>query len=308
MCFLLVAAILSLAIVPRLIYPALTSEELRGVSGAASRIQLQQAQGLLQNNFRTTILQVIAGMLVVAGAITTWQQVRIGREGHITDRLSRAIDQIGSSNLDVRLGGLYALERIAKNSPDDRVTVQFLMAAFVRNHAPWPTGTEAGQGKSQNEARHPWLRYHAPDVQTAIHVLARRPRMEKRTLVLSHVNLRGLHLEHGNLSHAEFTNSNLACAILRDSRFDRSDFHSADLQAADLIGSVFVAADLRNSNLKSANLSACNLTNADLRGADLSGATLDGCDLAGAKASCKTKFPDTFDRSHLQAAGVVFED
>ena len=41
----------------------------------------------------------------------------------MTDRYTKAIKQLGSKKLDVRIGGIYALERVARDSaqrPPDR--------------------------------------------------------------------------------------------------------------------------------------------------------------------------------------------
>jgi hypothetical protein len=59
-------------------------------------------------------------------------------KGRVTERLTRAIDQLGHQNLDVRLGCIYALERIAVDSERDRSTIAEVLTAFVRGHAPWP--------------------------------------------------------------------------------------------------------------------------------------------------------------------------
>src|SRR5262249_57559409 len=99
---------------------------------------LLQAAGQSPNHIRTTVLQGLAGVVGVAGAVATWRQVQISREGQITDRLTRAVDQLGSTNTDIRIGGIYALERIAKNSPNDRTTIQFQLGAFLRNHPSCP--------------------------------------------------------------------------------------------------------------------------------------------------------------------------
>jgi len=37
-------------------------------------------------------------------------------QGQVTDRYTKAIEQLGSDKLDVRIGGIYALERIARDS------------------------------------------------------------------------------------------------------------------------------------------------------------------------------------------------
>ena len=139
-CCLLAISLASIILIPTWLYPPLNAQDLHGISSPQVRIQLQQAQSQLANNARSTVLQLIAGVVVVAGAIATWRQVHISREGQITERFTRAVDQLGNQNVDVRVGGIYALERIAKDSPPDRSAIQFLLAAFIRNHANWPAG------------------------------------------------------------------------------------------------------------------------------------------------------------------------
>jgi hypothetical protein len=97
------------------------------------------------NDVRATLLQGIGGAVILLGAYFTYRQLQSGREqlrvaqqGQVTERFTRAIDQLGHAELDVRLGGIYALERIANDSADDRTTIAEVLTAFVRGHAPWP--------------------------------------------------------------------------------------------------------------------------------------------------------------------------
>ena len=67
------------------------------------------------NDVRATLLQGIGGAVILLGAHFTYRQLQIGREqlqiaqqGQVTDRFTRAIDQLGHAELDVRLGGIYA--------------------------------------------------------------------------------------------------------------------------------------------------------------------------------------------------------
>jgi len=160
-----------------------------------ARIQLQQAQGQLAKNVRSSVLQVLAGLAVVGGAIATWRQVHIRREGQITERFTRAVDQLGNRNVDVRVGGIYALERIAKDALADRTAIQFLIGAFIRNHANLPAAAPDGTQPPAEpvDDRLPSLRARAADVQVAMSVLGRRlPSPDQRPLTLSRVDLRGL--------------------------------------------------------------------------------------------------------------------
>jgi hypothetical protein len=83
------------------------------------------------SDWRNSMAQVATGAALLAGlyftgrtlrlnALATRQQhdiqtrtLQLSERGQITDRFSRAVDQLGSDKLDGRLGGIFALERIA---------------------------------------------------------------------------------------------------------------------------------------------------------------------------------------------------
>lgn len=50
----------------------------------------------------------------------------------ITDLYVRAVEQIGSDRAPVRLGGLYALERLGDNTPELRPTIMEVLCAYLR--------------------------------------------------------------------------------------------------------------------------------------------------------------------------------
>jgi hypothetical protein len=92
----------------------------------------------------TATLAILAGGVASIGAILTGLAYQLSRAGQITERFTRAIDQLGSSELDVRLGGIYALERIARDSKADHPQVMEVLTAYVREHAPWPPRFSTG--------------------------------------------------------------------------------------------------------------------------------------------------------------------
>src|SRR3954464_824335 len=176
------------------------------------------------------------------------------RQGHVTDRYTKAIEQLGSDKLDVRVGGIFALERIARDSARDHPVVLEVLAAFLREH-------------SHDEDAHPGKgRRLRPDLQTALRVIGRR-----------------------NASH-DTDPINLISADLRGASMIGVDLTNADLPGADLTGVSLPMANLRAANLRGATLTGSQLsgakfTKALLIGADLSDAGLRQADLSGADLS-----------------------
>ncbi|MGW3994862.1 pentapeptide repeat-containing protein [Amycolatopsis sp. NPDC004772] len=300
-CF-LITVLAGLTVIPQLVYPQLTDAELRGVSSADVRIQLQQVQSQLQNGVRSAVLQSVAGLLVVLGAIGAWRQVQVNREGQTTERFTRAVDQIGSENIDVRIGGIYALERVARNSASDRPQIQYVLGAFVRGHSPWQESPAGGPEHPTTEVDRtlPWLYVRAPDVQAAMNVLGRRPPAgDALHLYLSRVDLRSANLYGANLADAIIRHSNLARVRLGDVRLDRAELQRTDLRQAMAVRTCFANANLREAHLEGADLRAADLRGADLRGADMRARHLDSALLTGALADATTVWPPGFDPSRV---------
>jgi ribosomal protein L29 len=89
---------------------------------------------------------ILFGVVFTAGSLiatalsvrSTQDELRSAKEGQITDRYTKAVEQLSSGKRDVRLGAIYALERIAADSKKDRPTIVAVLAAFTREHDPAP--------------------------------------------------------------------------------------------------------------------------------------------------------------------------
>jgi hypothetical protein len=274
--FLLALTVIALAlscvlVFPRLLYPPLTTTELqtRGVHNARDQVQLQDARLKLQNDARTTLLQALGGLLVLgtaaAGAFTAWRQLQdnrlqqqrneeLTREGQVTERFSKAVEHLGSGKLEVTLGGIYALERIARDSPPDRAAIADVLSAYIRNRLPG----------SDDEGYVEELQRRAPDAQAALTVLGRSPLCDER---VASPDTRLLDLSRTDLRRAN----------LQRARLDRVNLWNARLQGADLRG-----AHLEGSILESANFGPFGSSSRFQHGADLSYANLTGAQLGGA--------------------------
>jgi Pentapeptide repeats (8 copies) len=285
---------------PRLLYPPLSDRELdrQGVTGGKDRIELKREQGQLQNDARATLLQALAGGALLLGAYFTWRQVQTGRQqvhlaeqGQITERFTRAIDQLGSGHLDVRLGGIYALERIALDSPDDRATIGEVLTAYVRGHAPWPPRLEGQPPVGAASEEIAFLRLRAPDVQAALTVLGRggfadgdpeAPPLDLSDTDLRRAYLRGADLRRVRLHSADLRRAHFDAVDLRGATLNRTNLQDAHLDGR-LQDAALRGANLQDADLSDADLQGADLSHANLQGAKLPGATLPGGNLPGAE-------------------------
>jgi hypothetical protein len=215
----------------------------------------------------------------------TLRQVRTTREGQITDRYTKAVDQLGSQHLDVRLGGIYALERIARDSPNDRATIGEVLTAYLRGRAPWPPQLEDQPPVAMPIREVPFLRLRAPDVQAALTVLGRghfaTPDPEAPPLDLADTDLRRAYLSKASLQRARLYSADLRRAHFDDVNLQGATLNRANLQEAHLRNANLQDAVLHEANLQDADLSDANLQGADLSRANLQGANLQGTNLPG---------------------------
>jgi hypothetical protein len=165
----------------------------------------------------------LLGALVVATG--TYQTIRVTREGQITDRFANAIGQLGNDVAEVRLGGIYALERIARDSRRDHGTVMEVLTAYVQKCAPRRSSPESQDEKGCDEN----------SVQAAIAVLGRRnvrhDPSEGRADVREPRETRRLDLSSTDLGGVKFGEGDFGRAILRG-----TNLRDADLQGTVLRG------------------------------------------------------------------------
>jgi len=84
---------------------------------------------------RGRLLTLGAGLFAAGALVFTVRNFTLSREGQVADRYTKAITQLGDETLNVRIGGIYALERVARDSAKDHPTVMEVLAAFIRARA-----------------------------------------------------------------------------------------------------------------------------------------------------------------------------
>ncbi|MEV3991079.1 pentapeptide repeat-containing protein [Streptomyces sp. NPDC049837] len=326
---LVVLLVFWVVVLPKRVAPPIPRHALERL-GERDRWELTDARLKLQNELRTTALQAIAGLAVLAGAFLAFQQLladgrqaasnrELTRQGQASERFTRSIDQLGSERTETRIGGVYGLEQIARQSPDSRLPVIEVLVAYLHRRAgrrPESTASPAptpSPPRETGEYRIPEPELD-PDVQAAATVIARRrtaptdPHLDLSRLSLAWVDMPGAKLVDANLiftnmRFADLRNSDMHSTVQNHLHPDyRVSLREANLSNAQLQGADLSGAGLARAKLKHANLQGANLRNAYLVGADLSGAHVEGADLRGAVADRATLWPDGFD---WRRAGVT---
>lgn len=288
---------------PVWLHPQLSAAALQGISSPQERITLQQAQESLQDETRAALLQAFGGLILVGGAFATWRQVQVSRHGQITERITRAVDQLAGPSMDVRIGGIYALQRVARNSVEDREAVTGILAAFIRTRAAWksPWPNSHHHESIEVNAGPPWTGTTAGDVQIALYVLASRPRLgTANPPFLSFSDLQKARMANRDWTGLVCQYANLAGAWMHHARLDGAYLSGSDLRQAQLEGACLAGAKLDN-----AHLSGANLQSADLRGADLTGACLEDANLADVRVDVETKWPEGFTFAEVPATNIA---
>ena len=96
-------------------------------------------------------------------------QANTAEQGMITDRINKAVEGLGKRDgkdpvIEVRLGALYALERIAKDSERDHIQILEILCAYIRTNS--HQNSQSSGGLKVRE-----------DIQAAITIIGRREKM-----------------------------------------------------------------------------------------------------------------------------------
>ena len=228
---------------------------------------------------------------------TTERQTITSQQGHITERINKAVENLGTNraggqpNIAVRLGAIYALERIAQDSPRDHIPILEILSAYIRLNAPADTATDQKDGEEDT------IKIPRPpiDIQTALTVIGRNPPPQNTLKVdLRHCNLQRVDMKGLTFWNALLGGSKLEKANLWDANLQGANLWNANLQGAYLWHANLQGADLEDANLQGAYLWHANLQGADLRVANLQGANLRGNKLAKAEHLTQNQINSAF--------------
>ncbi|HWX86496.1 MAG TPA: pentapeptide repeat-containing protein [Xanthobacteraceae bacterium] len=279
------------------------------------------------------MIAIVGGPLLLWRVVTSHTQAQAARlqsdtarEAHYTSLFTTAVEQLGATrevkdaidikltgsgkkrevvtitepNLEVRLGAIYALERIAQDSERDHWPIMEVLSAYVRNpqncglpmKRPNDVYTESSFSEWRESVPNPRV-----DIQAALTVMGRRGsariKDEKRRglrIVLTGANLQRANLEECDLSDAYLMSCHLDFADFMEANLNRASLSKAHANGVVFVGTklektIFYEASLDESMFPVANLVGTNFDKASLQAAWLQDAKFQGTTFFGADLS-----------------------
>lgn len=236
-------------------------------------LQTETVNGVVGKESGSTTVRnigfVVAGLIALPFAFwRSWvaqRQADTAQQSLLNERYQQGAEMLGSNVFSARLGGIYALSRLATECPEQyQIQVLQLLCSFAR-HPPEDKGVEISWVPDDLEFR--GLRTDVQEVMAAISDCHKsRTKFEgdeNFELDLKGAELSGLQLENADLSGADLAGSDLC---------------NAQLHGADLSGVKCWDTNLSCANLRCANLSGAFLGRTDFRDTRLRSATLSGAE------------------------------
>ena len=240
------------------------------------------------------------------------RQADTAQHSLLNERYQRGAEMLGSSVPSVRLAGVYALDRLAREYPDQyHVQIMNLLCAYVRSS----TKIELDQyGRTSiQETLIPML---GEDIQAALTTIGKRgvanleiekaggfkPNFDGADLslaTLSNANLMGASFQGTKLKLASLVEGDLTWCSLMDANFEGARLDGAKLGDSSLTGTNFSQARMARADLPGAallltnftetNLQKSNLSNATIMEANFTGALLEEANFSGARLTNNTR-------------------
>jgi uncharacterized protein YjbI with pentapeptide repeats len=262
----------------------------------------RNADGSVDDGAAAATRTGLLALLVGVGAVgTLWVNSRnlqlttrtyeLTQQGQLTDRFSKANEQLGDESIAVRLGGIYSLKQLAEDTDrsSDQEAVVEVLSAFVRMNFNIRLD-ESDERRDEYDPASTKRTKPSGDILAAISVLAQLPdrdgilRADFTGVDFSAADLTDTRLKGGNLSGVNLRKAGLAGCNLSGMNLQHADLGWAHLEDVKLVGADlkhvfmrhayakggdFFRADLRDANLSRAMMPESQFAEADLRRANM---------------------------------------
>jgi uncharacterized protein YjbI with pentapeptide repeats len=253
--------------------------------------------------FFPVVLTLVGGPFLIwrvitahLAAIAARDQAEVGRESHYTTLFTKAVEQLGATrevtvqekkfsagnfvdetisrtepNLEVRLGAIYALERIAAYSQRDHWPIMEVLSAYIRNSQNTGMANLAPSESKEYEQWYNDLYRSGPreDCQAALTVICRRAgqRIKQEQTKEEVIDFSGANLQRARTQRGNFSRANFRGAALDFAGFNRMDLEKAIFDECTMSGTHFSSSQLSRASFESCSLQRVTFLSCQIPGA-----------------------------------------
>jgi hypothetical protein len=270
--------------VPRWVFDGATTSDQAIVRINAYRSSLSSLLGVL--------IQFVGGIGLATGLFFTWRQIKAGQEAQLSERFSKAIGQLDSDRIHVRVGGIQGLERVSEGREAERESAVTILSAFVVDRCRERDMSESVLPQDIQIAVAALIRFQKQRTRShPLIPLPRHPLIPLRganlaKLKLGNIDLSGFDLENADFSGSDMEGASLFRANVTNTNFTKANLKYAEFIDARLFSTIFHGADLSDALFRGGgtmgtkiDFRESNLTGTDFEwshiGGDFRGATLE---------------------------------
>jgi len=288
------------------------------------------------DNLRWYVLSFV-GLLTALGGIigtplallrvwTTERQTKTAEQGHITDRINKAVEGLGATkqvrrqrrnkksdllyednaenkpdykkpiledvtepNIEVRVGAIFALERIAQDSLRDHVQIMEILCSYIRDNSPAPSAINKARPDlpnyigGTNKTDHRDIPRLSVDIQIALTVIGRRTRKQREKEMktgMGTMSLAGCNFQKFIGKNLDFSGLNFSGSWFGEAHLTDCDFSGCEFVNATLDGGSTIRCVLKDVNASGATFSGRLLSGTNFEGANLFQAIFKGAELS----------------------------
>ena len=219
--------------------------------------------------FAALIATILGAPFIIWRSWVAHQDYKVKEQGHITDRINKAVENLGAHktnkdretipNLEVRIGGILALERIAQDSLRDHIQIMEILSAYIRKNAPVSAALSAEE-LHDNPFTAPRV-----DVQTALTVIGRRKKQQIKLEEKANywINLNDTCLQGAVLERLNFSGVRLSFSNLFNARFIETSLIGGKDEKADIFGANLNYTFWMRSSIKNLDFPNSKMLNID---------------------------------------------
>jgi len=216
-----------------------------------------------------SLVTLISALAALAALYATYRTYAVTKERNTADVLAKGTELLGAQAMSSRLGGIYALKRLASVSEPDYAPVMEILTGFLRSkccsHSVLDARNSASEAVTSVEIQAIVSAIGERHAKARVNIRLNLAAVNLRKVSCACGDLRGVSFLQAKLEDLDFTNADLRGADFTEAELERCNFQGALMKDTVLFATQFVdVVHLSQAQLDKASGNASTLLPHDL--------------------------------------------